>query len=171
MSMMKAILTTLTRADQWVARAEAWALIAMVAVMTAVVLLQVICRYVLSQSLDWSEELARYLFVWISMVGAALSIKKRGHFEMDFFFRMFPEKVQRVAIYLIYLLMGVVVLVILVQGVVLLQRTSAQTSPAMQISMGMAYACLPVGAALMALHLLVIILKEPSEGRREDNPS
>lgn len=169
--MMKATLTTLTRADQWVAKAEAWALITMVAMMTAVVLLQVVCRYAFSQSLEWSEELARYLFVWISMIGAALSIKKRGHFGMDFFFQMFPHKIQRVAIYLIYLCMGVVVLVILVQGIVLLQRTSAQTSPAMQISMGLAYACLPVGAALMALHLLVIILKESSEGKQGHNRS
>jgi TRAP-type C4-dicarboxylate transport system permease small subunit len=33
----------------------------------------------------------------------------------------------------------------------------------MEISMGLAYACLPTGAALMAIHLLVILLKEPLE--------
>ncbi len=62
--------------------------------------------------------------------------------------------------FIIYLLMGVVIVVILVQGIVLVQKTVAQQSPAMEISMGWAYACLPVGAVLMAIHLLVIILKE-----------
>ncbi len=59
--------------------------------------------------------------------------------------------------------MGVVILVLLVQGIVLVEKTAAQQSPAMEISMGWAYACLPVGAALMAIHLLVIIIKEAME--------
>jgi TRAP-type C4-dicarboxylate transport system permease small subunit len=162
---MNTFLSKLTRADQLLAKVEGWSLIILVAVMTVVVLLQVIYRYLLTQPLDWSEELARYLFVWISMLGAALSVQKRGHFGMDFFFRKFSEKVRRIITYLIYLSMGGVVFVILVEGIVLVQRTAAQTSPAMEISMGLAYACLPVGAALMAIHLLVIILKEPLENK------
>ncbi len=165
---MKALLPALTWADRFLAKLEACALIAMVAVMTFIVVLQVICRYVFAHSLDWSEELARYLFVWISMIGAALAVQKRGHFGMDFFFRMLPASVRRVGTSLICLLMGIVVMVILTQGIVLLQRTSAQTSPAMQISMGLAYACLPAGSALMAVHLLVIMLKGPSEGKQTD---
>ena len=51
-------------------------------------------------------------------------------------------------------------MVLLIQGIVLVQKTADQQSPAMEISMGWAYAALPVGAALMAVHLLVIILKE-----------
>ena len=51
--------------------------------------------------------------------------------------------------------MGVVVLVILFQGITLVRRRPLQESPAMAISMGWAYASLPVGAALMAIHLLV----------------
>ncbi len=128
--------------------------------MTVVVFLQVIYRYLLAQPLHWSEELARYLFVWISILGAALSVQKRGHVGMDFFFKMLPDKGRRYLIFLIYLLMGVVVLVILVQGIFLVQKTAAQQSPAMEISMGWAYASLPAGAALMVLHLLVIIIRE-----------
>jgi TRAP-type transport system small permease protein len=131
-----------------------------VAVMTVVVLLQVIYRYLLSQPLYWSEELARFLFVWISILGAALSVQRRGHFGMDFFFRMLPDKGKRFLMFLIYLLMGGVVAVLLVQGIALVQKTAAQLSPAMEISMGWAYACLPAGSCLMAIHLLVIIFRE-----------
>jgi TRAP-type C4-dicarboxylate transport system permease small subunit len=160
---MKSLVHKLTRCDHLLAKGEGWVLITLVMVMTVVVMLQVIYRYVLARPLDWSEELARYLFVWISILGAALSVQRRGHFGMDFFFRMFPDKGRRFLIFLIYFLMGVVILVILVEGISLVRKTAAQQSPAMEISMGWAYACLPVGAALMAIHLLAIIVKEAME--------
>ena len=157
---MNPLVNRLIKLDAMLARVEGWGLMVMVAVMTVVVLLQVIYRYVLSQPLYWSEEMARYLFVWISILGAALSVQRRGHFGMDFFFRMFPEKGKRFVTFLIYLLMGAVVLVLLVKGVALVQKTAGQLSPAMEISMGWAYACLPAGSFLMAIHLLVIMVKE-----------
>jgi TRAP-type C4-dicarboxylate transport system permease small subunit len=150
----------LAQFDSVLAKGEGWVLITLVVMMTVVVLLQVIYRYLLTQPLYWSEELARYLFVWISILGATLSVQRGGHFGMDFFYRMISEKGRRFLTLFIYLLMGGVILVILVQGIGLVQKTAAQQSPAMEISMGWAYACLPVGAALMAIHLLVIIIKE-----------
>ena len=157
---MNSFARKLTYFDNLLARGEAAALILLVSVMTVVVFLQVIYRYALTQPLYWSEEVARYLFVWISIVGAALGLQKRGHFGLDLFYKMLPNKGRRFLEFIIYLLMGVVVLVILVQGISLVEKTSLQESPAMGISMGWAYACLPVGAALMAIHLLVIIIRE-----------
>jgi TRAP-type C4-dicarboxylate transport system permease small subunit len=157
---MNTFLHALTRFDNILAKAEAGVLISLVAVMTVIVFLQVVYRYVLTQPLHWSEELARYLFVWLSILGAILGLQKRGHFGLDFFYRMLPNRGRRFLQFLINLLMGCVILVILVQGVKLVQATVLQESPAMGISMGWAYACLPVGATLMAIHLLVIFLKD-----------
>ena len=157
---MNSFARQLTRFDNLLARGEAAALIVLVSAMTVVVFLQVVYRYVLTQPLYWSEEVARYLFVWLSILGAALGLQKRGHFGLDLFYRMLPIQGRRVLEMIIYLLMGAVVLVILVQGISLVEKTSLQESPAMGISMGWAYACLPVGAALMAIHLLVIIIRE-----------
>lgn len=157
---MHTVLRTLTRFDDLLARTEAAFLITLVAVMTTVVFLQVVYRYVLTQPLYWSEELARYLFVWLSVLGAALGLQKRGHFGLDIIFRMLPRRTKRCMGFLVHLLMGVVIVVILVQGIILVQKTALQESPAMGISMGWAYACLPVGAALMAIHLAIIFLKD-----------
>jgi TRAP-type C4-dicarboxylate transport system permease small subunit len=164
---MNTLLRTLTKLDNSLAKAEAAVLITLVAVMTVVVFLQVVYRYVLTQPLHWSEELARYLFVWLSILGATLGLQKRGHFGLDFFYRMFPDKGRRILQFLIYLLMGGVILVILVQGIKLVQITVLQESPAMGISMGWAYGCLPVAAALMAIHLLVIFFKDWNSGKLE----
>jgi len=130
------------------------------AVMTVAVLLQVVFRYVLTQPLHWSEELARYLFVWISMIGTSLGLQRGGHFGLELFFQRLPEKGRLYGRFVIHLLMAVLILVILAEGVTLVRKTTLQESPAMGMSMGIAYAGLPVGAALMAVHLLVIFLKE-----------
>jgi TRAP-type C4-dicarboxylate transport system permease small subunit len=160
---MSSFVHRLTRLDDLLAKGEAAVLMVLVAAMTVVVFLQVIYRYVLTQPLYWSEEVARYLFVWLSILGAALGLQKGGHFGLDLFYRMLPSQGRRFLKFMIYLLMGGVILVLLVQGIVLVQKTAAQQSPAMELSMGWAYACLPVGAALMVIHLLVVIIKEAME--------
>ena len=157
---MNTFFRALTRIDHILAKAEAAVLITLVAVMTVVVFLQVVYRYVLTQPLHWSEELARYLFVWLSLLGATLGLQKRGHFGLDFFYRMLPQKRRRFLQFVIYLLMGGVLLVILIQGIKLVQITAVQESPAMGISMGWAYGCLPVAAALMTIHLAAIFFKD-----------
>jgi len=154
------ILRRISRFDENLAKGEAAALIAIVAVMTVVVFLQVLYRYVFAQSLQWSEELARYLFVWLSIFGAALALQKKGHFGLDLFYKMLSTRWQRVMKFPVVLLMGIVIFVILFQGIILVQKTALQESPAMGISMAWAYASLPVGGALMAIHLLALSLKE-----------
>jgi TRAP-type C4-dicarboxylate transport system permease small subunit len=157
---MHPLARALFKFDHLLAKGEAGVIILLVSVMTIVVFLQVVYRYVLSQPLHWSEEMARYLFVWLSILGAALGLQRRGHFGLDLFYRMLPGRERRILEWIIYLLMGTVIFVILVQGIKLVQKTIPQESPAMAISMGWAYACLPVGAVLMAIHLLVIFFKD-----------
>ncbi|MCY4398292.1 MAG: TRAP transporter small permease [Gemmatimonadetes bacterium] len=51
--------------------------------LTVVVLLQVITRFVLHAPLIWSEEVARFLFFWVVLLGAAMSVRSRRHFVID----------------------------------------------------------------------------------------
>jgi TRAP-type C4-dicarboxylate transport system permease small subunit len=164
---MVIFLRVLTKFDNLLAKTEAALLIGLVSVMTVIVFLQVVYRYVLAQPLHWSEEMARYLFVWLSILGATLGLQKRGHFGLDIFYQMLPDRGRRALEFVIHLLMGTVIFVILVHGILLVQKTIPQESPAMGISMGWAYACLPVGAGLMAFHLLVIFFKDRKNGRLE----
>jgi TRAP-type C4-dicarboxylate transport system permease small subunit len=160
---MKVFLHNLIKVDELLAKGEGIVLIGFVSVMTGVVFLQVLYRYILTQPLHWSEELARYLFVWLSILGATLGVQKRGHFGLEIFFRMLPQKMRRSVGFLILLLVGALVVVILVSGVELVEKTASQESPAMGIPMSWAYACLPVAAALMTFHLLVIFFKDTAK--------
>src|SRR5262245_66399091 len=76
--------------DRLVARIEAGIIVLLVFCLTAVTFAQVITRYGLGDPLIWSEELARYLFVWVSMIGAALAIRQGGHFGLDLLIRRMP---------------------------------------------------------------------------------
>ena len=67
--------------DAVVARAETAVIVVLVALLTAVTFAQVAARYVLGDPLIWSEEAARYLFVWVSMIGAALAIARGRPFR------------------------------------------------------------------------------------------
>jgi TRAP-type C4-dicarboxylate transport system permease small subunit len=158
--MMKSISRVLNGVDQVLAKGEGIALILILSVMTLVVFLQVVFRYVLGRPLDWSEEMARYLFVWLSILGAALGVQKGGHFGLDFLQRMMPGPGERFVRILVHFLIGGVVLVILFQGITLVLMTVPQESPAMSMSMAWAYASLPTGAGLMAFHLLAALIKD-----------
>ena len=58
------------------------------AIMTILVFIQVVMRYVFSNSLSWSEELARFIFLWLSWIGASYAVKERSHFRVEMFANM-----------------------------------------------------------------------------------
>ena len=59
------------------------------------VLLQVFSRYVLNTSFTFTEELARFSLIWLSILGAAYLNGKREHLSMDFLYQKFPAKFQK----------------------------------------------------------------------------
>jgi TRAP-type C4-dicarboxylate transport system permease small subunit len=158
----------LKKLDQILAKGEALILGFLLSLMTIVVFLQVIFRYILDQPLSWSEEMARYLFVWLSILGAALGVQKKGHFGLDFFQRMMPERLKGVLGQVIQWLMIMVTLIILYQGIILVRMTRPQESPAMALSMAWAYSALPVGAGLMTFHLLTALITMLGRDKQRD---
>ena len=60
--------------------------------MTATVILQVFSRYILNHSLFWSEELARYLLVWLTFIGATVAYHRNMHPGVDFLFKRLDRK-------------------------------------------------------------------------------
>lgn len=61
---------------------------------TVVLFLQVVMRKVFNNSLSWSEELARYLFIWMVFIGISYGAKQMKHLKIDVFLKIFPKKVR-----------------------------------------------------------------------------
>jgi len=120
-------------------------------VMTVMIVLQVIFRYVLQSSLSFSEELARYMFIWSAFIGTAVALRKRSHVSIEILVANMPKPLKRRAIAVTNTLSFLFYALLTVFGFIMMIETAAQTSPALGISMAFVYACVPLsGFVLMA---------------------
>ena len=131
-----------------------WTIGVMMAVLVIITLLQVYFRYFTSSSLDWSEELARHLFVWVVFLTGAVAIRRRAHIVVDVFVTRMPHRVQR------GLAVGTVALTLVFLGFLaaygasLVQIAWAQRTPGLGISRGYLFLSVPSGSALMFVNLV-----------------
>lgn len=137
-----------------VRRAVELACAVLMAAITGVVFLQVLTRYVFQHPFEWPEEIARYCFVWVAMLGAALGLDRGVHFSIDMLTTRFrPAVAARVAIAIDLVCAGFCALLAW-QGALLTWAVREQPSVALELPMAWAYAAIPVGAALMAASLV-----------------
>ena len=81
------------------ARLLTWLLAASVAVLVIPVSLQIFSRYTeLIPSYIWTEEMARFLFIWMIMIGAMLGVREGTHFEVDVWPRLGPKATAALAL-------------------------------------------------------------------------
>jgi len=119
-----------------------------------VVGLQVLCRYALNHSLYWSEELARYLFIWFVFLSAAMVLRQDRHIQVSVFVDMLPTSMKRVIIVLGDLLMLGFVLVVFVESIRLASMVWTVLTAAMEIPWTFVYLGILLGMGLMLLALL-----------------
>lgn len=150
-------MTLLRRIDRVAAAWERRTAVALLAVTVAIVVLQVFFRYVLNSSLSWSEEAARYLFIWASVLGFSSCIEAGRLFRFEMLAAHLPPGGQRFCTALYACAAVAFVGVLIVNGSMLAWHTTTQVSPAIGVPMAVAYAALPVGGVLMALHFLARI--------------
>lgn len=139
------------------------------AAMSAVVLLQVIFRFVVHVPFPWSEELARYMMIWMGMVGAFVALRQGRHIGVSFLVDRLPPSWKAWITILVQLATVAFLSIVVRYGIALAIFNRSQLSPAMQIPMIIPYMAIPVGAALMVLELLRGIiedLKHMKEGPR-----
>jgi TRAP-type C4-dicarboxylate transport system permease small subunit len=129
----------------------------LMAAIAAVVFLQVVSRYVFSYPFDWPEEMARYLFIWVALLGAALALKRGAHFSIDALVKRLPAKGRLIVPLFIHAILAAFTLVVAVKGFQLAMRVSEQLSSGMEISMTYPYLSVPVSFAVMFKYIVAAI--------------
>ena len=129
-------------------KANDWVVILVFIALTLTVVLQVFFRYVLQHSLRWTEEAARYLLIWLVLLGSAVAMRHRAHLQVDILTAALPPKPRRILESLISILTLIFLAIMTVQGAYVVTVTISQVSPAMQLPMGLVYAALPIGGVL-----------------------
>ncbi|TDT61907.1 TRAP transporter small permease [Fonticella tunisiensis] len=132
---------------------EEYLIIGLLSVMTVVVVVQVICRFIFKFSLTWSEELARYILVWTTFIGASMGIKRGAHIGIEAFTLLLPEKFRKYVAAFGYILCAIFTIIVFKESsrIIHKQILNHQISPAMGMPMWLAYLALPVGTFLMTL--------------------
>ncbi|HZH07846.1 MAG TPA: TRAP transporter small permease [Lautropia sp.] len=125
------------------------------AVMLFSMLYQVFGRYVLGHAPGWSEELARYLMVWLTMLGSASVLRSGGHISVTTLTdRLGPRALASVLAVRDAALVATSG-VLAWWGVLFSEMNGVQESAAMEIPMSIPYAALPAGAVLIVLMVLL----------------
>lgn len=131
-------------------------------VMTILVIMNVILRKVFNSGLSWSEEACRFLFIWVTFLGAILANDAGlhgDHMRMDFIVEKFhgvPRKViELVALGLMLVMLGT----LFIGGVHLVQNTWAFLTSALEIPKGAVYLCAPIGFGYMFIQTVIKVVR------------
>ena len=134
-----------------------WMLIGMLTVMSVIIFCNVVLRYSTNESIEWAEEVARHLMIWVTFIGAGPVLRYGGHIAVDNLQDALPKSVARVLRVLIAILIGGMLVFLFWFGLEYMDRTQYQLTPSTQISFAYIYAGLPVGAAMALVHWLLIV--------------
>jgi len=121
----------------------------------ALVLLQVVFRYILNESLFWAEEFVRGAMLWGVMLSSPLVAAARGHIRIEMLELMLPPTGRRIVMILTDVLTMAFLLTLLWAGVEFVDRTWFQHSPLLDVPKYTVYLAIPIGAAIEAVFMLL----------------
>jgi len=135
-----------------------------------VITLQVISR-VLFSAVGWTEEVARFLMVWITFLAATLAFQRGRHIAVTFAVDALPGRLRQAARVVAVLSVIAFMVALVVIGYRYMQVQSFQKSASMRLSMTYVYAVIPLSAAVMCWYALVDLLEILLDGDRLEEPT
>jgi len=129
-----------------------------VAVLVLDVLWQVFTRFVLKDPSTWTEELARFMLIWVSLLGSAVALGRGAHLGIDYFVGKLSEEVRlRTEIFVFLCIALFSLLVMFIGGIELVRSNLAlgQASPALGVKMGYVYLAIPISGFFLTLYAVI----------------
>ncbi|SCY65373.1 TRAP-type C4-dicarboxylate transport system, small permease component [Paracoccus tibetensis] len=126
------------------------AIVLLTVAMVAAAAAQIVARYAFAAPLAWSEELSRYLFVWLAFLAAWLAWRRREHISLD----MLPGRVRPATVRLAELLVLAFAVVAMTKGMRLMGLSARQPSAALGLPMVWVYAGFYAGMGMVAGDIL-----------------
>lgn len=129
-------------------------MILMIAI-SIITFVQVIFRYVFNNSLFWSEEMGRYLLIWITFLGAAVGVNKGAHIGIDFIYSKIPDRYKVFFNFFINITGMIFGFLMLYYGTKLSYFVRMQKSSALLIPMSVPYSAVAVGGFLIFINYII----------------
>ena len=130
-------------------------IVATMALLVADVVWGVFTRYALGQQAKWTEELARFLLVWVALLGGAVAFGTKAHLGVDYFVNQLHPAAGRLTAVVAHLVVLFFAGEVLLHGgalVVSEALTLEQTTPALGWKMGYVYLALPISGLFVMLY-------------------
>lgn len=140
--------------------------------MSIIIFFQVVMRYGFQASLSWSEEIARYLFIWLIYIGISYGVKKNAHVAvtvLDFVLSKKAKALMHLFTTLIFFAFSCVTLYYGKAVCSLIMRLG-QHAAATDLPMWIVYAAVPTGFALTCIRLIQNFIKQLKELKELTNP-
>lgn len=128
------------------------------AALIGVITLQIVSR-VLFTAVGWTEEVARFLLVWITFLAGSLAFQRGRHIAVTFVVDALPGRLRQIARIAALLVVLAFMITLIVIGYRYMQVQSFQKSASLRLSMTYVYAVMPICAAIMAWYALVDIIE------------
>ena len=131
-----------------------WALCLLMGLLVVIVFANVIARYYLSASLAWSEEVARFMLIWLVFLGAVLAYVNDEHLGLDIVVRLFPRRIRYGLAVVADLLVMLAIYLLIHGGAVLMRGSWEWGSPATDMPYGYVYTVVPACGILLFLQTI-----------------
>lgn len=119
--------------------------------MVGVLMAHIIFRYVLNNSLTWSEELLKILLVWFGMMSVAILAVRREHVSIVIFKEHMPKKMSAALTKLTQIITVVICLIVIYVGIQYVLAAGHRPTPALRLPYGYAYASIPVSFVFVTI--------------------
>jgi TRAP-type C4-dicarboxylate transport system permease small subunit len=146
--------TAFDRVLEWITTVVKWVMVSMTIVIFIITTYTVFTRYVLNIVPSWSEEIPRYLLVWITYLGAGLAIKFKEHISLDVFFNLMPLRARQVGHFFLNGLVAIVAVIMVVYGIGLVNHFGEDLMESIPVTNFWLYLAMPVSGTLMLLYLV-----------------
>lgn len=126
------------------------------------VVLGVFTRYVLGHQIEWTEELAKLLLIWVALLGASIGFIRKSHLGVDYFVNKLNERWRNIGQIAVYLLVAVFAYIVLVYGgygLVSSALKNSQPTPALNIEMGYVYIAVPISGFFIVIFSIEMIIE------------
>lgn len=137
-----------------------WVLALMLAIMTVFIFWQVFARFVVGNSLTFSEELSRFLMIWLTMLGSAYALRRGTLIAVDMLPDMLKGKAKKAVKALITFMVIIFAYVLVTYGWEMSMAVSTQTAPSTRLSMFYPMFALPAGGFLLILNAIAVLVED-----------
>ena len=159
---LKYMLWLIIKLKKWLVKGLEIAVMLVMGFLVIDVVLGVFTRYVLGHQIQWTEELAKLLLIWVSLLGASVAFIRKSHLGVDYFVGKLNERWRTIGQIFVYLLVAIFAGIVLIYGgysLVSSALRNSQPTPALNVQMGYVYFAVPISGFFIVIFSIEMMIE------------